>query len=112
MAAEADVDALVAAAHARGIRVLFDVVPHHVHAEHPYWTQHKADGWFQDVDGSCVCGVGAARGRDDETSCWFTSYLPSLDWTNDAVAPTIDAPTSSGGSSASTATACASTPCR
>jgi len=88
MAAEADVDALVAAAHARGVRVLFDVVPHHVHTQHPYWAQHKADGWFQDVDGSCVCGVGTCTWADDQTSCWFTSYLPSFDWTVDAVAST------------------------
>jgi glycosidase len=89
MAAESDVDALVAAAHARGIRVLFDVVPHHVHTQHPYWSQHMHDGWFQDVDGSCVCGVGTCSWAQDETSCWFTSYLPSLDWTDDDVASTV-----------------------
>ncbi|HEX4515685.1 MAG TPA: alpha-amylase family glycosyl hydrolase, partial [Polyangiaceae bacterium] len=37
---EADVDALIAGAHARGMRVIFDVVPHHVHQEHPYVAQH------------------------------------------------------------------------
>ncbi|MGH7294213.1 MAG: alpha-amylase family glycosyl hydrolase, partial [Polyangiaceae bacterium] len=74
-----DVDALVAAAHARGIRVLFDVVPHHVHTEHPYWVADRDQGWFQDADGSCVCGVGSCSWGADETACWFTSYLPSLD---------------------------------
>ena len=89
MAPEADVDALVAAAHTRGMRVLFDVVPHHVHTQHPYWAAHAQGGWFHDVDGSCVCGVGACSWADDETACWFTSYLPSLDWTDDDVADTV-----------------------
>jgi glycosidase len=88
-ASEGDLDALVAAAHARGIRVLFDVVPHHVHSEHPYWVANKGEGWFQDVGGSCVCGVGSCSWATDETACWFTSYLPSLDWTADEVADTV-----------------------
>lgn len=89
LAAESDVDALVAAAHARGMRVLFDVVPHHVHTQHPYWTAHRTGGWFQQVAGDCVCGVGACSWALDETSCWFTSYLPSFDWTDDDVASTV-----------------------
>jgi glycosidase len=89
LAGEADVDALVAAAHARGMRVLFDVVPHHVHQEHPYFALHKSDGWFQHVDGSCVCGTGACDWSTHLTDCWFTPYLPSLDWTNDDVASTV-----------------------
>ncbi|MGD0525616.1 MAG: alpha-amylase family glycosyl hydrolase [Polyangiaceae bacterium] len=88
MAAEADVDALVAAAHAKGIRILFDVVPHHVHQQHPYWTGNKAAGWFQDTSGTCICGVGSCSWAVDETACWFTSYLPSFDWTDDDVAAT------------------------
>jgi glycosidase len=88
MGDEDDVDALVAAAHARGIRILFDVVPHHVHSEHPYWMGNKAAGWFQDVSGTCICGVGTCSWATDETACWFTSYLPSFDWTNDDVATT------------------------
>jgi glycosidase len=88
MGDEDDVDALVAAAHARGIRILFDVVPHHVHSEHPYWMGNKAAGWFQDVSGTCICGVGNCSWATDETACWFTSYLPSFDWTNDDVATT------------------------
>ena len=89
MAAESDVDALVAAAHARGIRIVFDVVPHHVHAQHPYWVANKDQGWFRDADGQCVCGVGTCSWGTDETACWFTSYLPSLDWENDEVAQTV-----------------------
>jgi glycosidase len=89
LAAEADVDALVAAAHARGVRVLFDVVPHHVHTQHPYWVNDHASGWFQDVDGTCVCGTASCPWSTEEMACWFTPYLPSLDWTNDDVATTV-----------------------
>jgi glycosidase len=89
MASAPDVNAMVAAAHARGIRVLFDVVPHHTHTQHPYWQQHEHDGWFQDIDGTCVCGVGSCSWAEDETACWFTNYLPSLDWTNDGVASQV-----------------------
>ncbi|HEY8086611.1 MAG TPA: alpha-amylase family glycosyl hydrolase, partial [Polyangiaceae bacterium] len=34
-------------------------------------------------------GVGSCSWGTDETSCWFTSYLPSLDWENDEVARTV-----------------------
>lgn len=89
MADEADVDALVASAHAHDLRILFDVVPHHVHTQHPYWVANESSGWFQDVQGSCVCGVGSCTWAASETACWFTSYLPTLDWTNDDVAATV-----------------------
>ena len=88
MGAEEDIDALVASAHAHGMRILFDVVPHHVHSEHPYWAANKSSGWFQDIDGSCICGVGSCSWATDETACWFTSYMPTFDWTNDDVAAT------------------------
>jgi glycosidase len=91
LASESDLDALVAAAHARGVRVLFDVVPHHVHTEHPYWVNDRARGWFQDVDGSCVCGAANCPWDTEETACWFTPYLPSFDWTDDDVASTVSA---------------------
>lgn len=89
VADEASLDALIAAAHARGIRVLFDVVPNHVHEQHPYFVQHKSDGWFNHPDGSCVCGVGACDWASHIEDCWFAPYLPDLDWTNPAVADQI-----------------------
>ena len=49
---------------------------------------NKAAGWFQDVSGTCICGVGNCSWAVDETACWFTSYLPSFDWTDDDVAAT------------------------
>ena len=43
--------ALVAAAHAKGIRVLMDTVLNHVHQGHEYFTAHR--DWFRT---GCVCG--------------------------------------------------------
>jgi glycosidase len=88
MAPEADVDALIASAHAHDLRVLFDVVPNHVHEQHPYAQMHLDDGWFNHPDGSCICGTTC-----DWTShiidCWFVPYLPDLDWRNPAVADQV-----------------------
>ena len=81
-------DALIAAAHARGVRVLFDVVPNHVHEQHPYFVEHRRDGWFDDVDGSCICGV-TCDFATHALDCWFAPYLPDLAWTNAAVATQV-----------------------
>jgi glycosidase len=70
------------------MRVLFDVVPNHVHAQHPYAQQNLSGGWFNHPDGSCICGTTcdwAAHIID----CWFTNYLPDLDWRNPAVADQV-----------------------
>ena len=78
-----DLRALTAAAHAHGIRVVGDLVINHVHNEHPYWYEHKDDGWFF-TESQCVCGVSCdwnARRID----CWFTSYLPDYDWRTPAM---------------------------
>lgn len=80
-ATEGELDAFVASAHARGIRVLFDVVPNHVHVQHP-WTREHA-GWFKT---DCVCGQGSCDWGAHIKTCWFAPYLPDLDWTNDEAA--------------------------
>jgi glycosidase len=71
--------ALVSAAHARGMRIVFDVVPNHVHDQHPYYAQHP--DWF-DGEKSCVCGVGSCDWATHEQTCWFAPYLPDIDWDN------------------------------
>jgi glycosidase len=76
-ASEGELDAFVADAHARGVRVLFDVVPNHVHQEHP-WTKEHPD-WFKP---DCVCGQGSCDWATHIMTCWFAPYLPDLDWTN------------------------------
>lgn len=81
---------LVATAHARGMRVLVDVVPNHVHQDHPYWREHAADGWFNHTAGDCICGFSCPWHSHIET-CWFDPFLPDLDHTNpQVVEQTID----------------------
>ncbi len=76
----AELRQLVAAAHARGIRVLVDLVANHLHETHPLVSEHTADGWFNSF---VTCQDG---GFDNAPlNCWFEPYLPDLDYTNDAV---------------------------
>lgn len=84
---EAGLDALVTAAHARGMRVILDVVPNHVHLDHP-WYASLRDGWFNHPDGDCVCGRQCSWTTDIER-CWFTDYLPDLDWRRREVLETV-----------------------
>lgn len=66
---------LVDAAHARGMRVIADLVLNHVHQESPLWALHKDDQppWFSPL---YVCGW------DRPIECWFAPYLPDIDYTN------------------------------
>ena len=81
---------LVAAAHRRGLRVVTDLLLNHVHEDHPYWTAHRQDGWFN-VSGACVCGEANCGWEARRLDCWFTRYLPDLDWRSAAVADAYEA---------------------
>ena len=70
--------ALVDAAHARGIRVLVDLVANHIHEQNPLFESHQKDGWFH-ASNSCE------PNWDKPIECWFMPYLPDLDYTNDEV---------------------------
>lgn len=76
---------LTRTAHGKGIRVIADLVLNHVHETHPYFLQHKDEGWFQ-TSGFCVCGSGGCDWDARRLDCWFTPYLPDFDWRNNAVA--------------------------
>jgi glycosidase len=76
-----DMKAMVKSAHARGIRIIVDTVLNHVHVDHPYYQQHKTDGWFNG-DGSCVCGAPGCDWDTYRLVCWFTSYLPDMNYQN------------------------------
>ena len=80
-------DALVAAAHARGIRIVYDVVPHHVHEQHPYAKEHP--DWM--IGDGCACGSSTCDWATHIQDCRFAQYLPTLDWKNDDVARTVTA---------------------
>lgn len=90
---EAELDALTAAAHARGLRLIFDAVPNHVHDSHPYYrdrsrqnpavagaTEPAAASWFNDGPRACVCGSPGCGWGPRIEDCWFDSYLPDLNW--------------------------------
>lgn len=81
---EEELDAFMGAAHAKGVRVLFDVVPNHVHEKHPFASEHR--DWF--VEG-CVCGQGACDWANNIQTCWFASYLPDFDWKRADVARAV-----------------------
>jgi glycosidase len=91
---EAALDALIEDAHRRSMRVIFDVVPNHVHQDHPYAAAHPE--WFHGVqrsDGSwvdpCVCGTAACPWGENSLSCWFAPYMPDVDWRNGDAARTF-----------------------
>jgi neopullulanase len=90
---EQDLRELLAAAHARGIRVVVDVVPNHVHIEHPFWREHAGDGWFQGTPGSCICGSSTCPWDTSIERCWFAPYMPDLDWSAPAAAEAMTAAT-------------------
>lgn len=74
---------LVQEAHAHGLRVVFDVVPNHVHQEHPYAARST---WVQGKPGACTCGTASCPWAGHIDDCWFAPYMPDLDWKNPDVA--------------------------
>jgi hypothetical protein len=68
---------LVAAAHAKGMQVLFDFAMVHVHAQSRLYAEHP--DWFWPLakpgGGQCVCGDGCDWNADRQR-CWFSDYLP------------------------------------
>ena len=74
-----ELKALTAAAHARGIRVIVDLVWNQAHRDHEYVSAHPE--WFRG-DGGCVCGAPGCDWDERALDCWFTDYLPDVDWTH------------------------------
>jgi glycosidase len=77
---EAALDAVVAAAHRRGIRVLADFVPNHVYETNPRYLAHQKDGWFDVGADACVCGAPGCDWGAHILTCWFAPYLPDVRW--------------------------------
>lgn len=72
--------AVIEAAHARGMRVVFDVVLNHVHEDHIYCAENPS--WCAQT---CVCGTAncdweGPSGRP--LDCQFAPYLPDLNYRN------------------------------
>ena len=72
---EADLDALVRAAHRKGIRVLMDFVINHVHEDHEYFAAHPE--WFRT---GCTCGTPGCDWTEKRLECLFKPYLPDVNW--------------------------------
>ncbi len=93
--AMADLQALVQAAHQKGIQVVLDYAMNHVHKSSPVWLQHQNDGWFHPAQVSgqdCVCGSNVCPWDGPSmVYCWFTTYLPDFNFLNvDARKASID----------------------
>jgi cyclomaltodextrinase len=78
---DSDLRKLVETAHARGMKVIADLVLHHVHQEHPWWKEHR--DWFGSLD--LPDGRKNLRLWDEQQfTTWFEPYLPSFDFSKEA----------------------------
>ncbi|UJA21395.1 alpha-amylase [Thermoleophilia bacterium SCSIO 60948] len=85
-----DFDELVAETHARGMRILLDLVPCHTSIEHPWFREHPERYVWSRVDGPennwIAAFGGPAWSRDEETGRWYLHSFypeqPDLDWRN------------------------------
>ncbi len=78
----ADLKALIASAHGKSIKVLFDYAMVHVHKSAQVFTQNPTWFWSQ-YDGArnCICGQDCDWNTDAKR-CWFTDYLPHWNYTS------------------------------
>jgi glycosidase len=82
----AELQDLVALAHAHDLKVIIDYAMNHVHISAPIYQQNP--DWFWPNDngqgGDCVCGGGCGWDGAEGRRCWFTPYLPDFNFTNAA----------------------------
>lgn len=67
--------AFVKEAHARGLRVLLDLINNQVHQDHEYVAPHG--DWFRR---DCKCGDNGCGWSQRPFDCLFQFYLPDIDW--------------------------------
>ncbi len=80
-----ELQTLVTTAHAHGIRILLDFTANHVHESSPFYLEHKDDGFFHFPAEICQ-----DVGWDNKpVTCWFTSYLPDLNYSNPAAVKAV-----------------------
>ncbi|HVH45873.1 MAG TPA: alpha-amylase family glycosyl hydrolase [Labilithrix sp.] len=80
---DAALRAFIREAHARGLRVLLDLINNQVHEDHEYVAPHG--DWFRSA---CKCGDDAngCGWSKRPFDCMFQLYLPDIDWTNGTAA--------------------------
>jgi len=84
----ADADALIAAAHDAGLRVLMDIVPCHTSIEHRWFQEHPERYIWSDRDGPANNWIAAFGGpawsRDPRSGRWYLHSFypeqPDLNW--------------------------------
>ena len=76
---------LIQKAHKKGIRVMFDFVPNHVHTDSYLWKTYKNRGWFNMAENGLPANSngGYSCGWERPVYCWFTDYLADIDYRND-----------------------------
>lgn len=79
---------MIEAAHARGIRVMFDLVLNHVHEDHLYCQENPS--WCATT---CTCGDMGCGWEELPLTCQFAPYLPDLNYRNHAIVERVVADT-------------------
>ena len=76
---------LIQKAHKKGIRVMFDFVPNHVHTDSYLWKTYKNRGWFNMAKEGLPANSngGYSCGWERPIDCWFTDYLADINYRND-----------------------------
>ncbi len=89
-----DLDALIASAGERGIRVLLDLVPNHTSIAHPWFTEHPDFYTWADLPNNWESVFGGPAWTRRGNRHYLHLFLPSqpdLNWWNPAVADEFDA---------------------
>ena len=76
---------LIQKAHKKGIRIMFDFVPNHVHTDSYLWKTYKNRGWFNMAPDGLPANLsgGYTCGWERPVECWFTDYLADINYRND-----------------------------
>ena len=70
----ADVDRLVAGAHARGMRVIMDIVPNHTSSEHAWFAEFLADGPTSPAAQRYIVREGTGPRRETPPNNWKSVF--------------------------------------
>ncbi len=90
-----DLRALAAGLHARGMKLVLDIVPNHIGAKHPWVDDEPEPDWFHGTAAQHTPAQGEflpltdphapSRDRHNITEGWFADVLPDMNQENPAV---------------------------